>query len=136
LFKTLGKRLKGDEKGFAVIELVVVIIILGILAAIAIPSYMNFKSRASNTAAQANIRAIIPAIESYYSDNNTYVGMTLSGAGSLQAVYVHALDPSKYTLGAVRNMTATSYCIQSPASGSGTYKKAGPAAAIAAGTCP
>ena len=133
MFETLRKRLKGDEKGFTLIELLVVIIILGILVAIAVPSYLSFKSRASNTAAQANIRAVVPSIESYYSDNGTYVGMTLA---TLQSTYDQALETSQYTLGAAANMTATSYCIQSPASGSGTYKKAGPAAAIASGTCP
>ena len=133
MFEMLRKRLGRDEKGFTLIELLVVIIILGILVAIAVPSYLSFKSKASNTAAQANIRAIIPAVESFYSDNGTYVGMTLA---TLQSTYDQAIDTTKYTLGAAGNMTATSYCVQSPASGSGTYKKTGPAGAIGFGTCP
>ena len=48
-----------DENGFTLIELLVVIIILGILLAIAIPSYLSFRGRANNSAAQANIRARI-----------------------------------------------------------------------------
>ena len=66
------------QGGFTLIELLVVIIIIGILLAIAIPSYLKFRDRANKSAAQANVRASIPAIEAFYADNNTYAGATLS----------------------------------------------------------
>ena len=68
----LQKRLRSEESGFTLIELLIVLVIIGILLAIAVPSYLGFKDRANKTAAQANVRSAIPAAEAYYADNNTY----------------------------------------------------------------
>jgi type IV pilus assembly protein PilA len=115
------------EGGFTLIELLVVIIIIGILLAIAIPSYLKFRDRANESAAKANVRASIPAVEAYYADNDTYAGMTLA---ALQASYDAGVK--NITFGSTLN--ATTYCVQSTV-GQATFNKAGPSADIVTGAC-
>jgi type IV pilus assembly protein PilA len=74
----LRGRLAKEESGFTLIELLVVLVIIGVLLAIAVPSYLGFKQRAEKRAAESNVRAAIPAMEAFYSDNGTYTGATLA----------------------------------------------------------
>jgi Tfp pilus assembly protein PilE len=105
-----------------------VVIIIGILLAIAIPSYLSFRSRAERSAAQANVRAAIPGVEAYYADHTAtgYSGMTLT---YLKASY----DQGIKNIRVVRK-TPASYCIDSTV-GQAQFKKGGPTADITSGLC-
>ncbi len=99
------RRIRHSNDGFTLIELLVVIVIIGILLAIAVPSYLSFKDRANNRAAESNIRAAIPSMESFYSTNGTYIGATpaalkLIDSGLSSSISTGGLGASSYCIGA------------------------------------
>ena len=72
-----------DEKGFTLIELLVVILIIGILAAIALPAFLNQRGKAQDTEAKTEARTMQTAMETFYTDEQTYAGQD---ATSLKAI--------------------------------------------------
>jgi len=69
----MRKLMKKGEKGFTLIELMIVVAIIGILAAIAIPAYTRFTCRAKQTEAKSSLKAIVVAEDSYRGEFDTYL---------------------------------------------------------------
>jgi type IV pilus assembly protein PilA len=74
-----------DEKGFTLIELLVVILIIGILAAIALPAFLNQRAKAQDSTAKSDVRTAQTAMETYFTDSQTYVGAKSDPTGADKA---------------------------------------------------
>ena len=76
MIQMLRKRLDRKDEGFTLIELMVVVLIIAILLAIAIPTFLGARSRAQNRAAESNLRNALTAEKTAYTDNSSYVANT------------------------------------------------------------
>jgi type IV pilus assembly protein PilA len=106
-----------NRKGFTLIELLIVVVIIGILAAIAIPKFANTKEKAVVASMKSDLRNLVTAQEAFFSDNQDYAGggpyigdgtvytqkNGLGGAGTL------AFTPSANTTVAVKYINAAGW---------------------------
>lgn len=75
------KKFSQNEKGFTLIELMIVVAILGILAAIAIPNFMRFQAKSRQAEAKTNLGAIGTSAESWRAEQGTYVVTNIANLG-------------------------------------------------------
>jgi type IV pilus assembly protein PilA len=94
VLKQMLRKRHEDEKGFTLIELMVVVLIIAILIAIAIPTFLGARKKAQDRAAQSNLRNALTAEKTFYTDAQTYTATAAS---------LTAIEPS---LGYVSTTTA------------------------------
>ncbi len=99
---------KNGEKGFTLIELLVVIIIIGILAAIALPSFLNQAAKARQSEAKTYVGSMIKAQEAYYLEKQSYAN-SFTGLGQEQGTIKTQTENYNYSIfGSSRGNTGTS----------------------------
>ncbi len=67
------------EEGFTLIELMIVVAIIGILAAIGVARFESYRTKSLNTVAQSDLRNAMASEEAYYAENSGYFSLSLSG---------------------------------------------------------
>jgi prepilin-type N-terminal cleavage/methylation domain-containing protein len=99
-----------NRKGFTLIELLIVVVIIGILAAIAIPKFANTKEKAIVSSMKSDLRNLVTAQEAFFSDNNDYAGTNgatqTNGTGGAGVV---AFTPSTGNVLALTRVSASGW---------------------------
>ncbi len=114
-------RRKLNKKGFTLIELMIVIAIIGILAAIAIPQFSAYRTRSYNSAAKADIRNAATAQEAYQVDEQTYKADPNNLVGATYGLYLSkdvamggSAGSSRYTMTSYHSSGDASYTLIGP----------------------
>ena len=115
-----------NEKGFTLIELMIVIAIIGILAAIAIPQFSAYRKRSFNAAAESDLKNATTAQEAYFVDEQVYSGNIAQLTGASYGVYLSNGVTMAVVTSSIDGYTMTSF----HSSGDKTWTIVGPGGSI------
>jgi type IV pilus assembly protein PilA len=110
------RRRAQDEKGFTLIELLVVILIIGILAAVAIPTFLNQRGKAYDSNAESMVKAAQVAEETYATANN---GAYTTSVSALETIDPSLGDATAGTFNAPTGVSTTGYTVSATAVNTG-----------------
>jgi type IV pilus assembly protein PilA len=136
----LRNELQNDE-GFTLIELLVVILIIGILAAIAIPSFLNQRYKGQDACAKSMAKQMQTAAETYQTDNNNYSGLGITSLNAIETTITDVTPASggcralavggTVTAGACGgSSTATAYCVSAVSANGNSFVLANSGGAV------
>lgn len=117
-----------SESGFTLVELLVVMLILAILAAIAIPSFFNQRDKAKDSDAKADARSAQTAMETFATDNNgSYAGVLVADLQAIESTLtganlaIPASTVDSYSITSTQADTGNVFTVARAADGSVTY---------------
>lgn len=118
------------QKGFTIVELLIVIVVIGILATLVIVTFSGIQQRGRNSQRQTDINAVASHVEAYYADTGTYPTAAMLNDAAFRAAKMKGLDPE-----ALKDPKATGANI-GDATATATGNQYGYVATSGTGACP